>query len=389
MKRQSLSIVLGVFTLLLFFNISSLAEIRENSFSLTPQMGGYVFEGNQDIRNVKNGITYGLGVGYNFSENFGAEFVYDTLDARTRSTKENVDGYLVHLDALYHFRFDSERIPIPYIERLTPYIAAGIGMINLDPSYLNVDNSFLVNYGVGLKFFLTDYLALRGDVRHVLTLDEMYNNLLYTGGLEFVFGGVKKVKTPPPPPPPPPDSDGDGVVDSIDKCPNTPAGISVDSVGCPLDGDLDGVPDYLDKCPDTLKDLKVDAGGCPILLKDHDKIDLEIEFDTNKSDIKPQYFDEIKKVADFMATYPEIKAVIEGHTDSVGKDDYNKKLSQRRANSVRDYLLANFNINPNRISTIGFGEDQPIASNDTPEGRSQNRRIQAMILVETETYEKR
>jgi len=185
------------------------------------------------------------------------------------------------------------------------------------------------------------------------------------------------------------DTDGDGVYDYLDKCPDTPKGVTVDSSGCPLDTDGDGVYDYRDNCSETPRDLKVDKYGCPILIKKTVTIDLDIQFDLDKADIEPQYHGRLKEVADFMTAYPETKAVIEGHTDSLGPAAYNLKLSQRRADSVRNYLIQNFNINPNRLTAKGFGEDRPVASNDTEGGRRKNRRIQAVITAEAEIFEKR
>jgi len=118
-------------------------------------------------------------------------------------------------------------------------------------------------------------------------------------------------------------------------------------------------------------------------------IDLDIQFDTNKAKIKAQYHGRLKEVADFMAAYPGTKAIIEGHTDSVGSVAYNLKLSQRRAASVRNYLIQNFNISPNRLTAKGFGEERPVASNNTDEGRRKNRRIQAVFAAETKVYQKR
>jgi len=118
-------------------------------------------------------------------------------------------------------------------------------------------------------------------------------------------------------------------------------------------------------------------------------IDLEIQFDTNRTNIKPQYLGRLKEVADFMKTYPKTKAAIEGHTDSVGSAAYNEKLSRRRAESVRDYLIRNFNISPNRLTAKGFGEKRPVASNDTEEGRRKNRRIEAVLTAEEEMYQKK
>jgi OOP family OmpA-OmpF porin len=165
------------------------------------------------------------------------------------------------------------------------------------------------------------------------------------------------------------DSDGDGVPDYLDKCPDTPKGVAVDSNGCPLDSDGDGVPDYLDKCPGTLKGAPVNADGCVILKGLH--------FDTDKADLKPGvgYFKELNMVADVLIKNPDVKGEILGHTDNVGSAEYNQKLSERRAESVKAYLV-NKGIAAERIVTKGLGLTQPMASNDTVEGRAQNRRVQ-------------
>jgi OmpA-OmpF porin, OOP family len=171
------------------------------------------------------------------------------------------------------------------------------------------------------------------------------------------------------------DTDGDGVYDYLDKCPGTPAGVKVDQDGCPLDSDKDGVYDYLDKCPGTPAGLKVDKDGCPVQVS----ITLKIEFDTGKSDIKEKYHEEIKLVADFMKKYPQTNTVIEGHTDNVGREAANVKLSQSRANSVSAYLIAKFGIEKDRLQAVGYGPQKPIASNATAEGKQKNRRVQAVI----------
>ena len=230
-------------------------------------------------------------------------------------------------------------------------------------------DKFSVDYGAGVKlflpdrvakFFMADDVALRADVRHILPLNDTYNDFLYTAGIAFSFGGKDKKCV---------DSDGDGVcddrdkcpntatgcivdddgcpidsdkdgvIDCLDKCPDTPAGCIVDKDGCPIDSDKDGVIDCLDKCPDTPAGCIVDKDGCPI---DSDKdgvidcldkcpntpagatvdkngcmhekitINLNVEFDYDKSDVKDKYRDEIKKVADFMKEFPKTTAVIAG-----------------------------------------------------------------------------
>ena len=175
----------------------------------------------------------------------------------------------------------------------------------------------------------------------------------------------------------PMDADGDGVFDYLDKCPDTPKGAPVDATGCPLDSDADGVFDYLDKCPGTLKGLKVDKDGCPEPQKA--SISLAIEFDTAKADIRSGYQNDLKAFGEFMKLYPEVTSVIEGHTDNVGDAKYNQKLSQRRADNVRSYLLKTYGIAPDRLEAKGYGESRPVADNKTAAGRQKNRRIIATI----------
>jgi outer membrane protein OmpA-like peptidoglycan-associated protein len=111
-----------------------------------------------------------------------------------------------------------------------------------------------------------------------------------------------------------------------------------------------------------------------------DAIELRVEFDTNKSFVRPAYHDRIKEVADYMKRHTDVDAVIEGHTDSRGSDTYNQALSQRRADSVRKYLIDKFGISASRLTAKGYGESKPIADNNTAEGRQRNRRVIAVFL---------
>jgi OOP family OmpA-OmpF porin len=108
-------------------------------------------------------------------------------------------------------------------------------------------------------------------------------------------------------------------------------------------------------------------------------VSLNIEFDIDKADIRPQYHDEVAKVGDFMKKHPTTTAVIEGYADEVGSDDYNRQLSQRRAESVVKSLVKHFGIDPSRLSAKGYGAARPIAENATDAGRQKNRRINAII----------
>jgi len=112
-----------------------------------------------------------------------------------------------------------------------------------------------------------------------------------------------------------------------------------------------------------------------------ERITLNVLFDTNKAVVKPKYFNEIKKVADYMTKYPTAAAVIEGHTDSVGKVAANVKLSQRRADAIKKILVEKYKIDKTRISAVGYGPKKPIADNKTASGRQKNRRVEAVFEI--------
>ena len=180
----------------------------------------------------------------------------------------------------------------------------------------------------------------------------------------------------------PSDQDGDGIFVGIDLCPNTPAGVRVNATGCPLDSDNDGVFDGIDQCPDTPAGAQVDVRGCTVvqagvaaglLVLDN------VEFEFNSADLAPATLVTLNEVGQALMTRSEASVEIQGHTDAVGAAAYNMRLSQRRADAVREYLLANFDLEPAQLTSKGFGEAEPIASNDTDEGRARNRRVQFVI----------
>ncbi len=166
------------------------------------------------------------------------------------------------------------------------------------------------------------------------------------------------------------DSDADGVADSRDQCPSTPAGAKVDANGCELDSDGDGIVDSLDKCPDTPKGERVDNTGCPfkkeLLLQG-------VKFETNSAELLPESLPVLDNARATLKRYPELNVEVAGHTDSRGSDAYNLNLSARRAEAVLEYLQAGGV--SNAMTSKGYGERQPIASNNTEEGRLQNRRV--------------
>ena len=170
------------------------------------------------------------------------------------------------------------------------------------------------------------------------------------------------------------DSDGDGVIDSLDQCPNTPAGASVDSKGCALDSDGDGVADYKDQCPNSAPGAKVNELGCAAAFVLHG-----VNFHTNSADLT----DEAKAILQPIAIshhthHGDINLVISGHTDSTGAAAYNKQLSQSRADSVRAYMISE-GCAADKLTAMGYGEENPIADNATKAGRAENRRVELSV----------
>ena len=164
------------------------------------------------------------------------------------------------------------------------------------------------------------------------------------------------------------DSDGDGVINDADKCPGTPPGVPVDSSGCPPDSDGDGVPDYLDQCPSTPVGATVNEVGCWSLKA-------TMLFDTNSSYIKNEANPLLDEVVTILEKNPQLKVEIQGYADNTGTAAYNQWLSERRAKRVMDYLVTK-GIDSERLEAKGYGSTNPVASNATEAGRAQNRRVE-------------
>jgi len=196
------------------------------------------------------------------------------------------------------------------------------------------------------------------------------------------------------------DSDRDGVPDGVDQCANTPTGVRVDANGCPVvvDSDNDGVPDDKDQCPNTLANVKVDSEGCPITLTERELELLdkgrittrEIHFETAKWDILPESQPVLDDIGTILIQWPRLRIEVGGHCDARGSDAYNLDLSQKRAQSVLDYLLTKFpQIPREQYAAKGYGEAVPVASNKTVEGMAKNRRVEFKVLNTEELTKER
>ena len=315
------------------------------------------------------------------------------------------------------------------------YALAGLGYEYIDNEKFNNDSGSFFNYGVGVKYALTQTLSLKVDARHLLKFDGD-RNLLYTVGVAIPFGekGVKMAPSSEPivdadddndgvlnskdecpttamgkkvdeqgcvldndndgvvdskdecPNTPAGkvvnekgcqlDSDNDGVIDSKDNCPTTPMGVKVNDMGCESDSDNDGVVDSKDQCPTTLSNTKVDNDGCEPL--DNPK-DLGIVFETNSAKIKSGDLVKFEQYVSYLNRVSNARVILEAHTDDIGDANYNMGLSKRRAASVKQQLL-DLGVSASRIETIGYGETKPKVPNDTASNRAQNRRVTARIL---------
>lgn len=179
-----------------------------------------------------------------------------------------------------------------------------------------------------------------------------------------------------------PDSDGDGVADANDKCPNTKAGYAVDASGCALDNDKDGVVNEEDKCPEIAGPAS--NYGCPEIKAEVQK-ELEfaaknVNFSSGKDVLTAKSQKILNEVVEIMNDYPAYSLKISGYTDSQGKDDMNLKLSDKRAQATKAYLISK-GISSGKISAKGFGEINPIADNKTAAGRALNRRVEFELFI--------
>jgi len=193
-----------------------------------------------------------------------------------------------------------------------------------------------------------------------------------------------------------PDGDGDGVPDRLDRCPDTPAGEKVGPNGCPNDSDGDGVPDDQDECPNTPAGAQVLANGCALkgdcrTPRPGEEVDangcavdqvfilrgVNFEFDSDR--LTPEAKEILKQVAQTLKAYPDVNVEIAGHTDSTGTDAYNLGLSEKRSIAVKNFLSGE-GVDAARMSPTGYGEAQPIDTNETPEGQAKNRRVELRVI---------
>jgi len=392
--KKTLGLALTACTALLSGQ-SALAGTDVGSLYIAPTIQGVWLD---DSRNADDGLGFGLAFGGVASEkwNFELGLSGSSHDAEN-GRKLKLQG--VDVSALRVFNRDAT---------VNPYITLGFGQIQTRIPGTR-DSDYFLKYGVGVMADLAKNvdkgtnLQVRGEIagrRIDSSVPGDPVDFLVGVGLVYSWGGAIAPRAPL-------DSDGDGVPDDMDKCPGTPAGTPVNADGCELDSDGDGVVDSKDRCPGTPRGTKVDQFGCPIDgdadgdgVKDSkdqcpgtpagakvNEVGCEIGeiilrgvvFDTGKAVITPQSALILDSVATGAAGRPGTKVEIRGHTDDVGSEALNMDLSRRRAEAVKAYLVGK-GARTEDLTTVGLGEMQHIAPNDSSEDREQNRRVTLQFL---------
>ncbi|HEY5283577.1 MAG TPA: OmpA family protein [Polyangia bacterium] len=386
-------IEVGVFGGLHFYNKDhGLSRDVGDDYGTSPDTGG----------------AFGLRLGYNLNKWIGieAEGLISPTRTRNDSTRDLIFGYRGHIIGTF--------IHTGYVR---PFALAGYGALSAFPgSYDATDGQILprgrdtdgfFHVGVGAKFPITDMFGLRFDARGMAPaaiahkIAKVGNETGYGGpDWELLLSGYLGFGAEPAPPPPPPvqpatpapavdkDTDGDGIPDSIDKCPNEPEDKDgfQDEDGCPdPDNDGDGIPDVKDKCPNEPETVNgyQDEDGCPdeipAAVKKFTGVIQGINFKTNSAEITKDSHTVLDKTVQVLTDYPDVRLEIGGHTDNVGKPEHNMELSQKRAESVKEYLVAK-GISTDRLTAVGYGMDKPLTSNKTKADKAKNRRTEFTLI---------
>ncbi len=291
-------------------------------------------------RSMGNGQLYGGGLGYFLTDDVELALSYgeyhDIRGERLRgfyndngtltygeTGRKKIKGSLSSLDAYYHFGQPGDWV--------RPYISTGVAHQSISNStkrhYNGRDRDTILNLGVGAKLYLTDNFYARAGVDGMYGLGNHHGEYMLAGAVGFNFGGGKKVEP------------------------------------------VEEVVVAAQPAPPAVETLRVQ---------------LDVKFAFDKATINEGSYDDIKQVADFMKQFPQTTTVVDGYTDSVGSEAYNQKLSQERADAVRNALVDTYGVEANRVQAVGHGENDPIADNATKEGRAMNRRVDATVEAQVE-----
>jgi OOP family OmpA-OmpF porin len=278
-------------------------------------------------RDLTNGNLFGGSVGYFLTDDVSLNLSYGEIhDMRSENNtgNKNIKGSHTALDAVKHFG-------TPGVG-LRPYVSAGMAHQSISnvPARTGRDHTTFANVGAGLKYYFTDNFFARGGVDGIYNIDDGEAEWMAGVGIGLNFGGNAGKAAP---------------VAAAEPAPE---------------------PAY-------------EPVAEPEPAAEVVRVELDVKFDFDKSVVKEESYGDIKNLAEFMNQYPQTSTTVEGHTDSVGTDAYNQKLSERRANAVREVLVNQYGVESQRVSSVGYGESRPVADNGTDEGRAINRRVEAEV----------
>ena len=287
----------------------------------------YFTDSSRDVQ--RDGELYGAGVSYFLTDDVSLGLSYGEYhDLTSREPvgaggHKKIKGSLTSLDAAYHFGQPGVG--------LRPYVSAGaahqsIGQANRGGR----DRSTFANIGTGVKYYFTENFFAKASVDGMYNIDADEGEWMAGVGVGLNFGG--------------------GAQQQVAQVEPTP-----EPAPAPM----------VDNEPEPEPELV--------------RVELDVKFDFDKAQVRQESYSDIKNLADFMQQYPQTNTTVEGHTDSVGTDQYNQRLSERRAQAVREVLVNQYGVESQRVDSVGYGESRPVADNNSEEGRQVNRRVEAEV----------
>lgn len=287
----------------------------------------YYPDSNRDLS--VNGRLFGGGASYFLTDDvsLGISFgEYHDMTSKDRVLPgdrfKDIKGSLTSLDAVYHFGEPGPR-------RARPYLSASLAHQSLGQAYRSGrDNSTFAMLGAGVKFYFTEHVFLRLGLEGIHNIDQNDSEWMAAAGVGLNFGGQK--------------------------------------------------PQVVQE-PVVYEEVVVEETIPEIV-----RVELDVKFDFDKAVVRPDSYEDIRVLAEFMQQFPQTTTVVKGYTDSIGTEAYNLDLSDRRANAVRNVLVDDYGVAGGRVDAVGYGEADPVASNDTPEGRAINRRVEAEVEAEVD-----
>lgn len=319
-------------------------EVVESGVTIS---AGAAYNMLDSVRGLDDKVAPEVGIGYRFNDRFSVEGSYSqySSDAKNGSTSD--------LDEISLNGFVDLT---PWDGSYTPYFVAGVSMMDVNPQPGRIQDETRMNAGFGVRKAISSNLALRGDVRAVRTLDYHQTEGQVNLALTWTFGSVAPAAEP---------------VAVVEE-PVVEEVVVVEPVI--LDGDNDGIVDADDLCLESAAGAVVDATGC-------EQMEAQVLFSFDSADIRAEDQAIIARVGEFLQRNDGLTVSIAGYTDSTGTSEYNQALSLQRAEAVRQALVEDFGIDSSRMEVDAMGESDPIAGNDTLEGREDNRRVVMISVV--------